>query len=91
LAETLDILTASTEWKLWVKLRNRMSHRSNLPRSGYGAVGDEPPPAKALHFAATSSTPAFEADVSNLEGMFAWLASSLRKLLVEWLVFASCP
>jgi hypothetical protein len=89
LAATLDVLTGSKEWKLWHKLRNRMNHRSNLPRISYGAVGAEPPPAKALHFAATSSTPAFEADVLQFEAMFAWLASSLRNLLVEGLAFAS--
>ena len=89
LAATLDVLTGSTEWAFWIDLRNRMTHRSNLPRISHGAVGAEPPPAKALHFAATSSTPAFEADVSHLEAIFAWLAISLRNLLVERLAFAS--
>lgn len=91
LVSTLDVLTSSTEWDLWVDLRNRMTHRSNLPRIVHGAVGAEPPPAKALHFAATLSTPAFEADVSHLEALFDWLASSLRNLLVEGLAFASRP
>jgi len=91
LVTTLDVLTNSTEWTLWVDLRNRMTHRSNIPRIIQAAVGAEPPPAKALHFAATSSTPAFEADASHLETMFDWLASSLRNLLVAGLAFAHRP
>lgn len=91
LAATLDVLTSSTEWALWVDLRNRMTHRSNLPRIVQGAIGADPLPAKALHFAATSSTPAFEADVSHLKAMFTWLAESLRNLLIEGLGFARRP
>jgi len=83
LANALNILIDSDEWRLWVDFRNRMTHRSNLPRIIEGAAGGLPPPAKALHFAATSSTQAFEADVSHLEAMFAWLAQSLRNLLIE--------
>jgi len=88
LVATLKVLTSSTEWALWVDLRNRMTHRSNLPRIINAAVGATPPPEKALYFAATSSTPAFEADLSHLEVMFAWLASSLRSLLEDGLAFA---
>ena len=91
LTTALDRQTNSTEWDLWVDLRNRMTHRSNLPRIIQGAVGAEPPPAKALHFAAASSTPAFEADVAHLEVMFGWLSQSLRRLLVEGQAFASRP
>jgi len=89
LVNALEALTGSNEWALWVDLRNRMTHRSNLPRIIEAAIGSKPPPAKALHFAATSSTPAFQADVSHLEAMFTWMAQSLRKLLVEGQVFAS--
>ena len=91
LTDTLTVLTGSTEWALWVDLRNRMTHRSNLPRIVEFAGGSEPPPTKALYFAATSSTPAFQADVSHLEVMFTWLAQSLRNLLIEGQVFASLP
>ncbi len=88
LAEALNILTSSTEWKQqWLGIRNRMTHRSNLPRINQAAMGAEPPPAKALHFAATSSTSVIEADLPLLETMFAWLAQSLRKLLVEGKAF----
>lgn len=91
LVAALEALTSSTEWTLWVELRNRMTHRSNLPRIINVAFGAVPPPARALHFAATSSTPAFEADLSHLEALFTWLASSLRNLLVEGRAFASRP
>lgn len=89
LTSALDVLTKSNEWLLWVDLRNRMTHRSNLPRIIQASMGAELPPARALHFAATSSTPAFEADVAHLEALFTWLSRSLRSLLVEGLAFAS--
>ena len=65
-----------------------MTHRSNLPRIINAAFGSAPPPEKALQFAATSSTPAFEADVEHLEIMFNWLVNSLHLLLVEGKSFA---
>lgn len=82
ITDSLNLLTCSTEWALWSDLRNRMTHRSNLPRSIRGAVGSEPPPAKILEFSATTSTPVFEGDVTSLEGLFAWLSRSLRSLLI---------
>lgn len=91
LATALNVLISSTEWALWVELRNRMTHRSNLPRIVNAAVGAALPPAKTLRFAATSSTPAFDADLSHLETMFAWLGNSLRNLLVEGATFATSP
>jgi len=79
---TLNSIIGSDEWKLWVDLRNRMTHRSNLPRIIRGAVGSSPPPGKALQFAKTSSTPSFEEDEEHLEYLFSWLAESLRSLLI---------
>ena len=91
LTTALDLLTKSDEWVLWIGLRNRMTHRSNLPRIIQASVGAELPPARALHFAATSSTPAFETDLANLETLFSWLSHSLRSLLVEGLALANHP
>jgi hypothetical protein len=91
LVSDLTALTNSNEWNLWVDLRNRMTHRSNLPRIIYAAVGSTPPPAKALQFAATSSTPAFEADESHLEALFLWLSKSLGQLLTGGRHLASGP
>ena len=83
LTQALSRLCASAEWKLWLDLRNRMSHRSNLPRIVFGAVGAEPPPAKALHFAATSSTPIVEGDLESFDALHTWLTRSLTELLIE--------
>lgn len=83
LAEALSTLCASQEWKLWVELRNRMSHRSNLPRIVVGAVGAQPPPAKALHFAATSSTPIIDGELEQFDALHEWLTCTLTKLFVE--------
>jgi hypothetical protein len=79
--DELNSIIQSNEWKFWVDLRNRMTHRSNIPRIIRGAVGGSPPPAKVLQFAATSSTPAFEADEDHLVNLFKWLAQSLGNLL----------
>lgn len=81
LAAALTSVIDAQEWRMWVDLRNRMTHRSNLPRIIYGASGAPAPPAKALQFAATSSTPAFEADESHLKALFSWLSQSLTQLL----------
>jgi len=77
----LNSIIQSHEWKFWVDLRNRMTHRSNIPRIVRGTGGGPPPTAKALQFAATSSTPAFEADEDHLVNLFKWLAQSLSNLL----------
>jgi hypothetical protein len=87
LTDSLNLLTCSIEWQLWSDLRNRMTHRSNLPRLIRGAVGSEPPPAKILEFSATTSTPVFEGDVASLESLFAWLSRPLGSLLIAGRLF----
>ena len=79
LAHLLD----SSEWSLWVDLRNRMSHRSDLPRIINASVGGPPPVTKPLLFAATSSTPLVDADTSDFDALHLWLAATIRELLVE--------
>ena len=83
LTTRLSSICTSSEWQLWVDLRNRMSHRSNLPRITFGAVGGDPPPAKALHFAATTSTPVVEGELESFDALHYWLTQSLRDLLLE--------
>ncbi len=78
---TLATLLASTEWDLWVSLRNRMTHRSNLPRVIHAWTGSTPPPIKPLHFAATSSSPAVEAETTDFDTLHNWLAQTLAALL----------
>ncbi len=77
----LNSLLEASQWKTWVEFRNRMSHRSNLPRIIKGAVGGPAPAASPIQFAATSSTQALETDESNLSALFSWLAESLASLL----------
>ena len=72
---------ASTEWKFWVSLRNRMAHRSDLPRVIRGTVGGPAPVAKPLTFALTSSTPSIDADLADFDKLHSWLAMSLGHLL----------
>lgn len=74
-------MVASDEWKFWVDLRNRMTHRSTLPRIIRVNVGAPTPPAQALDFAKTSSTSAIQMDVPEVERHLEWLAESLRVLL----------
>ena len=81
LVDILTKLNNSDEWRLWVDLRNRLTHRSNLPRITQAAMGGTLPPAKSVHFAATSSTPHIEANEELLLSLFSWLSISLKGLL----------
>jgi hypothetical protein len=81
LTATLDRLLSANEWSLWVDLRNRMTHRSNLPRIIDASVGAPSPPSKPINFAATSSTSVVQADPSDFDALHRWLASMLASLL----------
>ena len=82
LADLLDDLNVAGEWELWRSFRNRMSHRSNLPRHISGSVGAaQPPRSQPPRFARTSSTASFRADRGTLDDLFPWLVDSLRELL----------
>lgn len=89
LSAELQLVCTSNEWKLWGDLRNRMSHRSNLPCVSIASMGAPLPPAKALHFASTSSTPPIEGDLQLFDAMHLWLANALETLLTEGA--ALCP
>ena len=73
----LDAIGKSDDWRTWVELRNRMTHRSNLPRHIRSAIGGPAPTAEAAEFAATSSTRPFSASPEELEGMVERLGSML--------------
>lgn len=81
LTSVLNSLLTSNEWDMWVRLRNRMTHRSNLPKVVTAWVGSPPPSIKPLHFAATSSTPAIEAETTDFDALHEWLVSALGALL----------
>lgn len=83
LAAALLELLAAPEWTLWVDLRNRMTHRSNLPRRHFASVGAPPPQVKPLNYAPTSSTPEVDADFADWDALHEWLAQQVRKLLLS--------
>jgi len=83
LSASLKSILSSSEWELWVDLRNRMTHRSNLPRVHELSVGSAPPETKPLNFAPTSSTPRVQAETNEFDALHVWLAQALRELLVE--------
>jgi hypothetical protein len=84
---TLDIILKSDYWILWNKLRNRMTHRSNLPHHTFGSFGSQPPPAKPIRFAATSSTPELEGNEDFLKNLFVEFTTSLRNVLIAGTTF----
>ena len=83
LVAALQRLLAAPEWTLWVDLRNRMTHRSNLPRRLFASVGGPPPQVKPLNYASTSSTPEIDADLADWDELHEWLSHALRELLVS--------
>jgi hypothetical protein len=86
--KSLTAILKSGEWKTWVDFRNRMTHRSNLPRIIKGSAGSAPPPAQALEFAGTSSTRRFSADEQGLVALYTWLSHNLQSLLAAGALFA---
>lgn len=83
IVEALDRLLRSAEWNLWLSLRNRMTHRSNLPRRHYASVGSTPLPENPVHFGFTSSTPDFVGDEVWFEGQLSWFVGTIRDYLQQ--------
>ena len=83
LVSVLQALLAAPEWELWVDLRNRMTHRSNLPRRYFASVGAPPPQVNPLNYAPTSSTPEVDAALTDWDALHRWLAQQLQKLLLS--------
>jgi hypothetical protein len=86
LVTALSVLVSSPEWETWKSFRDRMAHRSNLPRNLYG--GTSLPPSKPLDFASTSSTSAYSGELEDFEGLLVWLAAQLSEVMAAVLV---CP
>ena len=82
LVAALQRLLKAQEWALWIELRNRMTHRSNLPRRLFASVGGPPPQVKPLNYGPTSSTPEIDADLADWDALHGWLAKALNELLV---------
>ncbi|MGQ3116013.1 MAG: hypothetical protein ACT6UH_20535 [Hydrogenophaga sp.] len=83
LVAALHALVNASEWAIWVNLRNRMTHRSNLPRRHFASVGAPAPQVNPLNYAPTSSTPEVDADLDDWDALHQWLAHQLRALLVS--------
>jgi hypothetical protein len=81
LTKNLKAGLESDEWRVFTTFRNTMTHRSNIPRIIYGAVGSAPPPEKIMEFAETWSTKALSADEGEFEKLFLWLTAFLRNIL----------
>lgn len=82
LSGILKVLLDSNELSVWIDLRNRLTHRSNLPRIIHASVGAPLPVSKPIIFAKTSSTPPIDADIADFDALHQWLAKTLRELLV---------
>src|SRR5262249_2222910 len=78
---TLDTILADPNWRIWTQLRNRMTHRGNLPRVIRGSTGGSAPPGFAMEFAATSSSDAVRVDELGFDALMAWLPAKLELLL----------
>jgi len=78
LRQALSKLSESPEWKQGRELRNRMVHRSNIPRM----IISPPPAAEALDYDATSSTESIQSGLKLSNDFHDWLTRSLTELLV---------
>jgi hypothetical protein len=81
LISALECLIQSLEWKLWLDLRNRMTHRSNLSRRLFASIGSPAPATRPLNFAPTSSTDGVDAEISDFDNLHLWLATNVAALL----------
>jgi hypothetical protein len=79
----LRTLVGAQEWTLWVDLRNRMTHRSNLPRRHFASIGSPAPQVNPINYVHTSSTPEVDADIADWDALHQWLAQQLQKLLLS--------
>ncbi len=81
LRSALATYGTSGEWKMWIDLRNRMNHRSNIPRIIRANVGTPEPTQQVIGFGATTSTPRIEQNVAYFDKLRDGLASNLKALL----------
>jgi hypothetical protein len=73
----------SDEWRLWKEFRNRMSHRSNLPRSINLPMGGPTPANLPLQILKATSSPALDGPLFALAQQRDWLTQAVRGLLCE--------
>lgn len=77
LALVVGELSKSAEWDFLLEVRNRLSHRGNLPGIIYASVGGPPPEVNPILFDRTTSTDPIDMDFEELNGHFAWITKTL--------------
>jgi hypothetical protein len=81
IADAIKNIDDSVEWKLWVEVRNRLSHRGNLPGIIY--VGAPLPTVNPILFDETTSTDPIDMGVQDLNAHFDWITNTLLCLMRE--------
>lgn len=88
-AEKLALETAelsnSAEWGFLLEVRNRLSHRGNLPAIVCASVGEAPREVNPLLFDRTTSTDPIDMNFEELSGHFDWITTTLASLLTTTL------
>jgi hypothetical protein len=85
----LDVMLLSPEWRIWTSYRNTMTHRSNIHRIIYAALGSPLPPARIMQFAGSWSHDPMDGDERAFLALAEWLARTCRDLLNAGEQFAS--
>ena len=83
LSNAIKDIDESVEWKLWRSVRNRLSHRGNLPGILHAAMGGALPAVNPILFDETTSTDAIDMDVQDLNAHFKWITNTLSCLIRE--------
>jgi hypothetical protein len=81
LTETLSVRLGAQEWKLWLDLRNTMTHRANIPRTIFASMGSAPPPARLLEFPERWSHAALTGDETEFRRLTKWLAEAMSDVM----------
>ncbi len=81
LIAVLKDIEDSQEWQFWRRVRNRLSHRGNLPAIIYASVGCPTPEVNPIIFDATTSTGAIDMSVEELNTHFSWLTDTINRLM----------
>lgn len=80
----VEELDQSTTWQLCTSLRNRMTHRSKMPRITSIGLG---PPSTSL--AETTSTEQVKVDADFVNQLIAWLSDTIATMCTECRILAT--
>jgi len=82
LRKTIKRMMRAREWRVYTQLRNRMAHRSVLPRLIKLSEGAVAPAKQRFEAIKTTSSDAVSLSLDDLRTLILWLADALRGLLV---------